>query len=53
MEVFTGSTPTYSVNCKGFLETLQDEEPEALRVSRWSEGSRVECEREARHLLAL
>jgi hypothetical protein len=25
MEVFTVSTPTYSVNCKANLESLQDE----------------------------
>ena len=50
MEVFTASTPTYSVNCKGFLETLQDEEPKALRVSRPLRARPVECKREARDL---
>jgi hypothetical protein len=33
MEVFTVSTPTYSVNCKANLESLQDEGREPLGVS--------------------
>jgi hypothetical protein len=34
MEVFTVSTPTYSVNCKANLESLQDERLEGEGVSR-------------------
>jgi hypothetical protein len=50
MEVFTAWTPTSSVNCKGFLETLQDEPHEALRVSRPCSPLPLEFTRAARHL---